>query len=67
MRRSFIWILLILLIILLRPGGIWRESKQAWAQRERISRVLFFVFGIYFLYGLYSLYTQGWFTWLTGP
>ena len=62
-RRSLVWILLILFVVLLRPMGVWRESKQLWAQRERVVRVLVVVFGLYFLYGLYELYVQGWFTW----
>ncbi len=64
-RRDFLIIVIILLVVLIKPTGFWREIKQVWAQRDRLVRVIVFVVGLYFLYGLYSLYSlynQGWFT-----
>ena len=55
-RRDFLLILIVLLLMLFKPTGFWREIKQLWAQREYIVRVLFVLVSIYFLYGLYSLY-----------
>jgi len=56
-RRDFLLILLVLLIMLVKPTGFWREIKLLWARREYIVRVLFVLVTVYFLYGLYSLYT----------
>ncbi|MCX6049919.1 MAG: hypothetical protein NT075_32885 [Chloroflexi bacterium] len=63
-RRDFLIIVIIILLVLIKPTGFWREIKQIWGQRERLIRVLVVVVGLYFLYGLYtlySLYDQGWF------
>ncbi len=64
-RRDFLVIIIILLLVLIKPSGFWREIKQIWALRERLVRVIVFAVGVYFLYGLYTLYSlygQGWFT-----
>jgi hypothetical protein len=63
-RRDFLIIIIIVLLVLIKPTGFWHEIKQIWGQRERLIRVLVVVVGLYFLYGLYtlySLYDQGWF------
>ena len=63
-RRDFLIIIIIVLLVLIKPTGFWREIKQMWAQRERLVRVLVVVVGLYFLYGLYTLYLlydPGWF------
>jgi hypothetical protein len=57
LRRDFIIIVVIILLVLIKPTGFWREIKQMWAQRERLVRVLVVLVVLYFLYGLYSLYS----------
>jgi drug/metabolite transporter (DMT)-like permease len=58
-QRLFLWLILLLLILILRPRGLWRELKQLWRQREWLLWVLVSIIGFYFLYGLYSLYRDG--------
>ena len=63
-RRDFLIIVIIILLVLIKATGFWRELKLLWAQRERLVRVLVVIVGLYFLYGLYtlySLYDRGWF------
>ncbi|CAN5521026.1 hypothetical protein BH10CHL1_BH10CHL1_04410 [soil metagenome] len=64
-RRDFLIIIIIVLLVLIKPTGFWREIKLIWAKRERLVRVLVVVVGLYFIYGLYTLYSlygQDWFT-----
>ena len=64
-QRIFVWLLILFVILVLRPAGVWRELKNIWRQREFIIRVLITLVGFYFLYGLYSLYKDGGLDWLT--
>lgn len=59
-RRLFTIIVIILLIAIFRPSGFWNELKRMWAQRETITRFLFFLVMAYLLYGMYQLYRDGW-------
>jgi hypothetical protein len=52
-------LLIVALIVLFRPMGVWGEVKRSWEQRNRILRVLIVVIGIYLIYGLYSMYRRG--------
>jgi hypothetical protein len=61
--RWLLWLLLLLIIVLMRPSGLWQELKRMWAQRELLLRVLVVMIGIYFLYGLYSMYQRGMLPW----
>lgn len=61
LRRITIIVIIILLIAIFRPLGFWNELKRIWAQRELITRILFFLVIAYLIYGLYQLYTDGWF------
>ena len=62
-ERIFVWILLLFVILVLRPKGLWRELKNIWRQREFILRVLITIVSLYFLYGLYMLYNEWKFSW----
>jgi hypothetical protein len=62
-NRWLLWLLLLLIIVLMRPSGMWQEMKRMWTQRELLLRVLVVMIGIYFLYGLYSMYQRGMLTW----
>ncbi len=59
-RRILTFVIIILLIAIFRPLGFWNEAKRIWAQRELITRFLFFLVVAYLLYGLYELYQEGW-------
>ena len=60
LRRILILIIILLLVIALRPRRVWNESKELWAQRNRVLRVAVVVVIVYFIYGLFRLYQQGW-------
>ncbi len=59
-RRILILLMVLLIVVLARPRGVWNESRQLWGQRNRILRVLVVTVVVYFLYGLFQLYRQGW-------
>jgi hypothetical protein len=63
LRRIFILLIIIVLLLALKPKGVWAEMKRSWAQRERILRVLVVMIGLYLLYGLYSMYQRGMIPW----
>lgn len=62
-ERIFVWILLLFVILVLRPKGLWRELKNIWRQREFILRVVITIVSLYFLYGLYMLYNEWKLSW----
>ncbi len=62
-QRIFLWIIILFIILVFRPGGIWRELKNIWQRREFIIRVLITIVSAYFLYGVYMLYNEGRFSW----
>lgn len=66
-RRLTIVLIIILLITIFRPVGVWRELKRMWDQRETITRILTVLIVAYLLYGIYRLYADGWFNQWLGP
>jgi hypothetical protein len=60
-RRLVIFLIIILLLAVFRPSGVWRELKRIWEQRETITRILTVLVLAYLAYGIYRLYTDGWF------
>jgi len=60
-RRLVIFLIIILLLAVFRPSGVWRELKRIWEQRETITRILTVLVLAYLAYGVYRLYTDGWF------
>jgi hypothetical protein len=63
MRTWLLLILLIIVVTLYRPRGVWREVKRLWGQRDYLLKVLFVVVSIYFVYGLYNMYERGMLSW----
>ncbi len=63
LSRIFWLLVLLLLILIFKPSGLWKEMKRIWAQRELVLRILVTVIVLYFLYGLYSLYARGMTPW----
>jgi hypothetical protein len=68
MRTLLLLILLIVIITVYRPRGVWREVMRLWGQRDYVLRVTVVVVGIYLLYGLYNMYERGmlsldWYPW----
>jgi hypothetical protein len=62
--RTFLVLILILIIVTLyRPRGVWREMMRVWGRRDYVLKVVVVVVGIYFLYGLYNMYEQGMLSW----
>lgn len=59
MRKLLVVLMIVALIVMLRPTGVWGEAKRSWEQRNRILRVLIVVIGIYLVYGIYSMYRRG--------
>lgn len=62
-QRIFLWLVLLFIILVFRPKGIWREIQNIWRRREFIIRVLITFVSLYFLYGLYMLYSQWKLSW----
>ncbi|MCE7988623.1 MAG: hypothetical protein DYG89_46295 [Caldilinea sp. CFX5] len=60
-RRLVIFLIIILLLAIFRPSGVWRELKRIWEQRETITRILTVLVLVYLAYGIYRLYSDGWF------
>ncbi len=63
MRTLLLVILLIVVVTVYRPRGVWRELMRMWDQREYVLKVIVVVMGIYFLYGLYNMYERGMLSW----
>ena len=63
LRRIFVLLLIIAILLLARPRESWQQARQAWAQRERVLRVVTFALIVYLAYGFFQLYRQGWFEW----
>jgi len=59
LRRILFFILIILILVLLRPGTVKAEVQRIYAQRETIWRLLSLVVLIYLLYGLYTIWSGG--------
>ncbi len=59
MRKLLVVILILALVFMLRPKGVWGEAKRSWEQRNRILRVLVVMIGVYLVYGLYKMYQAG--------
>ena len=52
-------LLILTLIFLLRPRGVWGEAKRSWEQRNRILRMLVIIIAVYLVYGPYKMYQTG--------
>jgi hypothetical protein len=63
MRTLLLIILLIVIVTVYRPRGVWREFMRLWGQRDYYLKVIVVIMGIYFLYGLYSMYERGMLSW----
>lgn len=60
MVRRFLFILLLILIVavLAKPSGTWKELKRIWSQKDWLLQVLAVVISAYFIYGLYRWFSQ---------
>lgn len=63
MRTFLLLILLIVIVTVYRPRGVWRELMRVWDQREYVLQVTVVVVGIYLLWGLYNMYERGMLSW----
>ena len=63
MRTLLLIILIVVIVTVYRPRGVWREAMSIWGLRDYVLRVIVTVMGIYFLYGLYTMYERGMLTW----
>jgi hypothetical protein len=59
MRTLLLIILLIVIVTVYRPRGVWTEAKRVWGRRDYVLRVVVVIVGIYALYGLYNMYERG--------
>jgi hypothetical protein len=64
-QRIFLLLIIIFLLLLYKPSGIWAEMRRTWRMRDSILRVLVLIIGLYFLYGILQLYLRGDLAWLT--
>ena len=58
-RTFLLLIIILIMLVLYRPRGVWRELMRLWSQRDYVLKVVVAVVGIYLLYGLYSMYERG--------
>jgi hypothetical protein len=63
MRTLLLIVLVIVIVTVYRPRGVWRELMRMWGQRDYVLKVIVVVMGIYFLYGLYTMYESGMLSW----
>jgi len=59
LRRILFLLLILVVLIVLRPGAVKSEVQRIYTQRETIWRLLSFVVIVYLLYGLYTLWNGG--------
>jgi hypothetical protein len=59
--RLLLLLIVLAIVVLYRPKGVYNELKRLWARQDYVLGVLVFAVGIYLLYGLYTMYTRGWF------
>ena len=59
MRKFLVVLLILALVFMLRPKGMWGEAKRSWEQRNRILRTLVVIIAFYLIYGLYKMYRSG--------
>jgi hypothetical protein len=59
--RIVLLLLILAIIVLYRPRGVWTELKRMWTRRDYVLGVLVMAVGLYLLYGLYEMYERGMF------
>jgi hypothetical protein len=64
-QRIFLLLIIIFLLLVYKPSGIWAEMRRTWRMRDSVLRVLVAIIGLYLLYGVYELYKRGDLAWLT--
>lgn len=62
-RVYFYLLILILLVLIMRPVGFWRQLKLLWARGNYVMSVLATAITIYLVYGLWLLYQSGRLPW----
>jgi len=59
LRRILLIFLVLLVLIVLRPGVVKSEVQRIYTQRNTIWRLLSLVVIVYLLYGLYTIWSGG--------
>lgn len=59
LRRILLIFLVLLVLIVLRPGVVKSEAQRIYTQRNTIWRLLSLVVIVYLLYGLYTIWSGG--------
>jgi uncharacterized membrane protein len=59
LRRILLVFLVLLVLVVLRPGVVKSEVQRIYTQRDTIWRLLSLVVIIYLLYGLYTIWSGG--------
>lgn len=63
-RRLIILLVLLVLIIVFKPVGVWQYFQRIWERRNLIVGTLFTIIMLYLAYGVYSMYRQNMLDWL---
>lgn len=61
--RIFLLLVILALIVLYRPLGVWAQLKRLWARGDYVLGVLVTAVLFYLLYGLYTMYQRGMLDW----
>lgn len=59
LRRILLIFLVLLVLVVLRPGVVKSEAQRIYTQRHTIWRLLSLVVIVYLLYGLYTIWSGG--------
>jgi len=59
LRRILLIFLVLLVLVVLRPGVVKSEVQRIYTQRNTIWRLLSLVVIVYLLYGLYTIWNGG--------
>lgn len=59
LRRILLVFLVLLVLVVLRPGVVKSEVQRIYTQRNTIWRLLSLVVIVYLLYGLYTIWSGG--------
>jgi hypothetical protein len=63
-RRLLFLLVLLAIVILFKPLGVWDYFQRIWARRELIVGTLFTIIVLYLAYGVYTMYHQHMLDWL---
>lgn len=62
-RRILILLVLLALLFIFKPLGVWAYFRRIWERRDLIVGTLFFIIIAYLAYGLFTMYQRDMLNW----